>query len=63
MQLYILQISTVPALLLITWIPINPYSLEDGTSSLADVNVKPIWLMFLCQFEIYKYCNFILLTI
>ena len=42
MQLYILQISTVPALLLITGIPINPYSLEGRTSSLADVNVKPI---------------------
>ena len=38
----ILRISTIPALLFITWIPINPYSLEDGTSSLTDVNVTPI---------------------
>ena len=45
MKLYMLRISTIPALLLITWIPINPYSLEDGTSSLADVIVKPIQSM------------------
>ena len=42
MRFYILIISTIPALLLITWISINPYSLEVGTASLADVNVKPI---------------------
>ena len=42
MPLYLLIISTLPALLLITWIPINPYSLEVGTDSLPDVNVEPI---------------------